>query len=204
MMHSSGSQDTDCHIARGSYIGTSNEILNLFNFPMPEQKLAAIQTYACAWYGSNLWDLYGDAAQKAFRSWKTTIKMAHGVPRQTRTYLVENLLCCGLPSVKQLLIRRFVQFVQNLLSTENPIISMLAHLSVITVQSTTGLNVKNIQDEFLSDPLTTNKRLFVTTNVKTPIDKQDNIELLNNLLHIRSSEQDEDCLLYTSPSPRDS
>ena len=120
--------------------------------------------------------------------------MAHSIPRQTRTYLVENLLCCGLPSVKQLLIRRFVQFVQNLLSTENPIISKLAHLSVITVQSTTGLNVKNINDEFLANPLTTNKRLFVTTNVEIPIDKQDNVELLNNLLHIRNLEQDEDII----------
>ena len=78
-------------MARGAYIGTSNEILNMFSFASPEQKLVAIQTYACSWYGSNLWDLYGDTAAKSFRAWKTTIKMANSVPRQTRTFIVENL-----------------------------------------------------------------------------------------------------------------
>ena len=165
MIHCSGSQDTDCNIARGSFIATSNEILNLFSFATPEQKLVSIQTYACAWYGSNLWDLYGDAAQKAYRSWKTTIKMAHGVPRQTRSYLVENFLSFDLPSVKQLIIRRFVNFVQALLTSDNPVIWQLANLAVSTVQSNTGLNVKNIKDEFSLDPLTTNKRLFFTTAV---------------------------------------
>ena len=118
--------------------------------------------------------------------------MAHGVPRQTRSYLVENFLSFDLPSVKQLIIRRFVNFVQALLTSDNPVIWQLANLAVTTVQSNTGLNVKNIKDEFSLDPLTTNKRLFCTTAVEIPFDKTDNIELLNYLLHIRNSEQDEE------------
>ena len=118
--------------------------------------------------------------------------MAHGVPRQTRSYLVENFLSFDLPSVKQLIIRRFVNFVQALLTSDNPVIWQLANLAVTTVQSNTGLNVKNIKDEFSLDPLTTNKRLFFTTAVEIPFDKTDNIELLNYLLHIRNSEHDEE------------
>ena len=120
--------------------------------------------------------------------------MAHGVPKQTRTYLVENLLCCGLPSVKQLVIRRYLQFLQTLLTSDNPVIWQLANLAVTTVKSNTGLNVKNIKDEFLLDPLTTNKRSFCITEVEIPLDKSENIELLNYLLYIRNSEHDEDII----------
>ena len=52
VMHYTASQDLDINSARGSYIGTSNEILNMFSFATPAQKLTAVQTYACAWYGS--------------------------------------------------------------------------------------------------------------------------------------------------------
>ena len=72
--------------------------------------------------------------------------MAHSVPRQTRTFIVENFLDCGLPYVRQLIIRRYVQFVQTLMTSANPVIWQLANLAVTTVRTPTGLNVKNIFD----------------------------------------------------------
>ena len=36
----------------------TNEILNMFSFGTAAQKLTAVQTYLCAWYGAMLWDLY--------------------------------------------------------------------------------------------------------------------------------------------------
>ena len=60
-----------------------------------------------------------------YRSWNTTIKMAHGLPRNTKTYVVENYLC-PLPSVRKLILRRYVQFVQSLMKSDNPVIVRLA------------------------------------------------------------------------------
>ena len=57
VIHCSAKQDLDCNAARGSYIGTSNEILNMFEFGSAAQKLYAVQTYSFAWYGAMLWDL---------------------------------------------------------------------------------------------------------------------------------------------------
>ena len=62
---------------------------------------------------------------------------------------------------------------------------------MVTVRSTTGLNIRNIFDEFKLDPLSSNKKAFFTNKVEIPVDKEDNIELLNYLLHIRSLECDE-------------
>ena len=123
MLHQSGSQELCCSMARASYIGSSNEILNMFEFATPAQVLSAVQTYSCALYGSNLWDLYGTAAGKLYRSWNTTCKMAHGLPPQCHTYIVEYYLSGPLPSLRQILLKRYVQFVQKLFSCENPVIS---------------------------------------------------------------------------------
>ena len=152
----SGNQEIDCSITRAQFIGQSNEILNMFKFAAPEQILTAVQIYCCAWYGSCLWNLYGEAAGKAYRSWSATIKMAHNLPRQCRTYIVENYLAGSLPSVRQMIIRRFVQFVQKLVTSENPVMWQLSNLAVTTIRSTTGLNVENIRQEFGLDPLNFN------------------------------------------------
>ena len=56
-LHTSGGQEMDCNMRRGAYIGESVELLNVFEHAHPSQKLAAIQTYFCSFYGSNLWDL---------------------------------------------------------------------------------------------------------------------------------------------------
>ena len=110
------------------------------------------------------------------------------------TFIVENYLDCGLPSVRQLILRRYVQFVQTLISSANPVIWQLANLAVTTVRSTTGLNIKRMFDEFGMDPLITNKRQFVISRENVPADKEENLELLNYLLHIRSSEHDEEII----------
>ena len=77
---------------RGAYIGETIELLNIFKSAHPFQKLAAVQTYACSFYGSNLIDLYGQTANQLFKAWQVTVRDAWEVPRQTRTYIVDHLL----------------------------------------------------------------------------------------------------------------
>ena len=161
----------------------------MFDFATPEQKLTAIQTYCCSWYGSMLWEMYSDTAEKAFRSWNTTVKLAHGLPRHTRTFITEHYLSGSLPSVRQMILRRYVQFLQGLMSSTNPAVCHLANLAV-----TTGRNVSKMREEFGRDPLTCHKREFVTEKCDMPDDGQENIELLNRLLQQRSNETEEDSL----------
>ena len=54
----------------------------MLKFADPMQILTAVQTFCCAWYGSCLWNLYGEGAGKVFRSWNTTVKIAYDLPRQ--------------------------------------------------------------------------------------------------------------------------
>ena len=166
-------------------------VLNMFSFGSAAQKLYAVQTYSCAWYGAMLWDLYSEPANRAYRAWNTTIKMAHHLPRQTRTYIVQHYLC-PLPTVCQMLIRRYVQFVQSLTTSANPVINSLAQLSVNTVRSVTGRNIANIRDEFDLDPLSVHKKQFHVKKVDIPEGGDENIELLDYLLYLRNNETEEE------------
>ena len=157
MLHESGSQEMCCGMSCAQYIGSSNEIINMFEFSSPMQILTSVQTYCCSLYGSLLWDLYGHSAGKLFCSWSTTCKIVYNLPPQCRTYIVENYLSGHLSSLRQQVIKRYVQFVQKLFYSENSVIQQVANLAVITVRSVTGLNVKNIQEEFLKNPLYINK-----------------------------------------------
>ena len=138
-----------------------------------------------------LWDLYSEAANKAYRAWNVTVKMAHDLPRQTRTFIVENYLC-PLPSARQMILKRYVQYVQSLLNSENPVISQLASLSVNSTRSVTGRNIKRMREEFGLDPLSVNKRQFVVKKADVPDNGEDTIELLDYLLYLRSNETEEE------------
>ena len=124
--HTSGLQELDCNMRRAAYIGESVELLNVFEFAHPLQKLASLQTYTCSFYGSNLYDLYGSAANKLYRAWQVSVRDAWGVPRQTRTYFVDHLLSGSFPHIRQLILRRHLKFVQGLVSSINPVISGLS------------------------------------------------------------------------------
>ena len=119
-----------------------------------------IQTQACALYGSNLWDLYGPAACQTYKCWNVSVRDTRGVTRLTRTYIVDHLLAGSLPPLRQLVLRRYVRFVQSLVSSENPVLSVLSHWAVKTVHSVTGSNVVKIRQEFGLDPLVYGPTLF--------------------------------------------
>ena len=79
-LHISGLQELDCNIKRGAYIGETVELLSVLHDIHPQQKLSAIQTYACSFYGSNLFDLYGPSACQLYRAWQVSVRDAWNVP----------------------------------------------------------------------------------------------------------------------------
>ena len=190
--HVSGLQEMDCNMKRGAYIGETVELLNVLNHAHPLQKLSAIQTYACSFYGSNLFDLYGPAAGRLYRAWQVSVRDAWDVPRQTRTYLVDHLLSGHYPHIRQLILRRFISFVKGLTSSMNPIISALSYWGVQTRLSTAGRNFANIREEFKINPLQCKPGALNVLKREIPEQMEDNLELLDSLLKIRAEELEPD------------
>ena len=114
--------------------------------------MQAVQTYAGHWYGSMLWDLFGEKADQIYKSWNTCAKITWGVPRSTHTFLMDNLLMAQFYTVKQQLVGRYVR---KLLSSTSPELCIVANMVARCARSTTGRNMLNIERETNLDPWTT-------------------------------------------------
>ena len=154
-LHQLCNMEYDASVKRAQFIESSVQIQETFAFAQPTEILQAVQTYAGHWYGSMLWDLYGEKAGQIYRSWSTCAKLTWGVPRSTHNFLVDNLLTAQFLTVKQQLVGRYVSFVRKLLSSTSPEVCMVCNMVARCARSTTGRNLVNIQRETLLDPWVT-------------------------------------------------
>ena len=89
---------------------------------------------------------------QVFNCWSACVKLAWGVPRATHTYLVDNLLAGGLPTIRWSVLARFCTFFVSLRSSSSLTLRVMANLSASDIRSVTGSNLFNIVKEILLDP----------------------------------------------------
>ena len=153
-LHQLCNMEYDAKCKRATFISNSTDIREMFNFAYPSQVLSAVSIYTCHFYGAMLWDLFGDAAGQAFRSWNTCVKLAWDLPRGTHNYFVDNLLSGALPSVREKLLSQYVGFFQNMLKSASWEVRILSRIVGTDVASTTGRNLFNIETEYGLSPWT--------------------------------------------------
>ena len=144
--HESGTMDYDATVKRAEFIRKSTEIRETFFFASPVEVLKAVKWFAGDLYGGNLWQLRGDMAQQMFRTWNTCIKLAWQVPRATHTYMVDNLLSCGISHIRNDILARYVTFLMSLRESPSHEVSVLAHLVGRDIRTTTGNNLHLVRD----------------------------------------------------------
>ena len=151
-LHQDASMDHDCKCKRGRFIDNSTSVRETFEFADQEQILNAIQIYCCDFYGSMLWNLFSDEAEKFYRCWNTCTKLVWDLPRNTPVYFVDNLLACNFPSIRKQILSRYVKFYRSLLSSPSKEVAVLARIVGGNASTTTGLNILNISLETRLDP----------------------------------------------------
>ena len=67
--------DQDIKHKKADFIDKSTEVRETFNFAEQKQVLSAVQTYCSDFYGSLLWNLFGEPAEQYFRCWNTCVKL---------------------------------------------------------------------------------------------------------------------------------
>ena len=141
----------DIDIKRAKFIETSTEIREMFSFANPEQIINSVKVYAGHFYGSMLWNLYGDGANRVFRSWNTCVKLAFGIPRWSHNYFVSTL-AKPLQPLRLDMFCQYIGFVSKLLNHESPELRLLANIVARDPNSMTGSNLANFEKEFNLDP----------------------------------------------------
>ena len=100
----------DARARRMEFITPSTDIRMMFSWVHPRQVLEAIRVYTTSFYGSMLYDLYGEEAGMIYRCWNTAVKLVWDVPRELCTYFVDSLLAKDIPSVRTSLLRRYTSY----------------------------------------------------------------------------------------------
>ena len=93
-----------------------------------------------------LWNLAGDGASQVFNSWNTAVKLAWSCPRETMTYLTQEVLYCGLDSARCDILSRYVKFFTNLRSSPSKEVAVIANLVSRDIQTTTGSNIRTMEE----------------------------------------------------------
>ena len=136
-----GDMEQDAVIKRAKFIRSSVETREMFKFAAPAEVIKALKIHNSSFYGSNLWDLGSDKAKNVYTAWNTAVKLAWGCPQQTRTYILQQMLCCGFSSARVDILSRYVKFFHSLRNSACYEVRVMSRLAASDVQSVTGKNV---------------------------------------------------------------
>ena len=93
-----------------------------------------------------LWDLSGEGASQIFNSWNTAIKLAWDCPRDTRKYMLQQVLSPGLDSARTDILVRYSKFFRSLRGSTSKEVAMLANMVSRDITTTTGSNHRVAED----------------------------------------------------------
>ena len=136
----------------------------MFSFAHPHQVLTALSTYAGHFYGSMLWDLYGEAAWEVYRSWNTCVKQTWDIPRCSHIYLVEGFLSGDIPCTRKKILCQYVIFFKKLQVSPLREVRLLASVVARNRGSVTGKNLEHLREVFNLDPWTQHVGQFKANN----------------------------------------
>ena len=134
-----------------------------------------------------LWDLGSHTCGQYYRSWSTCVKLTYNVPRNTYTYLVENLLALEFVPIKTELLARYGPFFQSLTKSQAPEVQFLANLISQDLRSSTARNLALVRSESGINSFTVPAQM-VRNHVKLaeiPRNQEWRITLLEKLLSQR-------------------
>ena len=136
VLHQSGTMEKDIQVKRATFIDESVEIRKTFGFASPAEVLQAVKLYVGSHYGSMLWDLGSDLASQYFTAWTVCVRLAWQVPVATHTYFVDQLLCCGISSVRMDTLARYCKFVRGLMASPS--------MEVVAMYGVAGQDIRTV------------------------------------------------------------
>ena len=164
--------EQDMKVKRADFIRKSTEVREAFSFAQPNQILQAVRTYCCSLYGAMTWSLFSDKAMQVFNCWSTCVKLAWGVSRATHSYLVDNFLSGGIPSLRSSILACYWKFYQGVKTSSSLEVKVVATLATVDIRSATGSNLFGLRRECAQEvygkPMATVKSLILGLKTSVP------------------------------------
>ena len=170
-------------VKRGQFIGKLHSFRQEYGNLDPLVYIQLVSTYISSFYGSNLWDLYGEDSDKLYKSWNIMIRIIFNLPRETHKYLIEPI--SYKPHLKVQLVKRFISFCNSLKASDKPHLKYLMNLQMTDYRSTFGRNVVNICKDGGVDKIS---EVQPQNIIYAPVSPDDSwrIPLIQELLEVRA------------------
>ncbi len=182
--------EKDAKVRRARYIDRSVEIREKLKFAGPEIVMKAHDIKCCDAYGAMLWNLRGEGAESFFKAWNTAVKLTHGVPRNTFTYLVEGFLAGDHSTLRNQVLGRYKGFLKSLQQSPSPEVRILVRVVTRDARSNTSSNIHYLEERTgLNLMQCSNRELRATLPVlEVPETEQWRLGLLSVLFKQRDKE----------------
>ena len=110
LLHRDESLDHDLLQKRGQFIGKLHSLKQEFGNQDPIVYTKLVSIYLSSFYGSNLWDLFGEGANRLYKSWNIMIRMNFNLPRESHRFLLQPV--SQQPHLKIELVKRLQDYLQ--------------------------------------------------------------------------------------------
>ena len=142
-----GTMRRDAVEKRAQFINCSVKIRESFSFAHPDEQLQAAEKYCTSVYGSNLYDFNSKEFNMICSAWKTSVKLAWGVHRGCRTYILQQVLAPGVTSLRVNLLMRFRTFFRSLLVSPSQEVQVAMRLAARDIRTPVGSNLALLRQE---------------------------------------------------------
>ena len=87
----------------------------------------------------------GEMAKQTFNSWGTAVRLAWDCPRYTRTFLVQQVLCCGHTSARADIMSRYCKYLRSLQHSASWEVRVLANYVGTDIRTVTAKNTRELE-----------------------------------------------------------
>ena len=127
---------------RAVYINKVNELTQEFHYAHPTTKVRINNIFNSYFYGSCLWNLFGNEAIRLEKTWNVSHRIMLGLPRESHRYFIEPL--SSTKHIRFALMERYIKFAKSMEMSEKMILRKTFRSVKRDCRSTTGENLRNI------------------------------------------------------------
>ena len=128
----------DIKLKKSIFISQVNKLNNKFSVLSSNVRAKLLQTYCCAWYGAQTWDLISKSAREMNTEWKKAVRRSLYIPNTTHSNLLPHITKCRSFETQHL--GRVSKFLCGIIQSKNTHISLIGQKAMRSCNGAMGRN----------------------------------------------------------------
>ena len=173
---------------RAIYINKVNQIQQEFHFAHHQTRIRINNIFNSYFYGSPLWDLFGNESERLEKTWNISLRMMLDLPRNSHRFFLESL--SKTKHITTSLYKRYMKFIESISISKKDVLKCILDTVRFQCQSNTGRNLRRIMKKVNKSTVKDIKIKDIQslTYVDVPITDKWKIDMASELLAAKNGE----------------